>query len=472
MVTPTSRPTIDWAKEQQTMKTFSDTCVLCLFSLGVFLPTTLGAQDISYEGELELTARHFLKDGALPGQIAEGTGMIGSLTLAATGSLPFGQFATELHVSKDERSGVETFDLPKAYLTGDTGRFRWLAGNDIVFWGVAESFNPVNIVNQRSSFASAEDEDRLGQPMVMLSFDTPGLGNFSLYGLLGFRELDNAERQERLRFDAVADDNRSLFESDTSIDLAFRNSNTLSTRNGSLDYAVSVFSGRERQPVYLPGCSGRTTAVTEATCAAVNQSVKATYEALPGSTGAGIDAQVFNALDPATQAFLLAGNSVGAVPYYQDMHQIGLELVYATGPWQLKFEGAQRFTERDDYFSGVIGAEYDFGDLFGTSGNLTAAAEYIYDTRSELQPSTFLDNDIFAALQYDFNNFADTSFSISGLKDVETDSLLATISVSWRLSDKARFDMSSTRIVADDPKDPLSALNSDDFFEIGLSYFF
>ncbi len=452
------------------MLTLFKTCVL---GIGLCAPLSAQAEDLSFEGELGLTARTFFEDGALEGQIGKGTSLIGSVRLAASADLSFGQFAAELRGRKDERTGAQSWDLSKAYIAGELDQLRWLVGSDVVFWGVTESYNPVNIVNQRGSFVSNEEVERLGQPMVSMSFDTEKMGTFSFYGLLGFRELDYEDADQRLRFDIVPDGGRAMFESDNDIDFAIRNSNSINTTSGSLDYAISLFSGRDRQPVYLPGCGFKQDSVNEATCDTVNANVLEAYKGLsPDDIGDDPGAAAFDRLDPASQTFLLSGNSVGAVPYYQQMQQIGLELVYSTGDWQLKFDGAKRFTNWEDYFSGVIGAEYSFGDLFSSGGSLTGAVEYIYDDRSNLQPRTFLDNDVFVALRYDLNNVANTSLSLSGLKDIQTDSTWVNFNISTRLTDSAEIDFSTVFINADDTSDPLSGLDDDYFMEFSLTYFF
>ncbi len=446
--------------------------VLFIAGLALTVPSLGVAQNISVKGEAGLIARHFTHDGALPEQVGAGTSAIALAKLTISGDLSFGRFVTEIRASKDERTGVSHLDVTKAYVAGEIGKVRWLLGSDVVFWGVTESYNPVNIINQRGSFADVANDDRLGQPMLKLSFDTATLGTFSAMALLDFREQTYGEAPERFRLNATPDASRTIFESDNRIDLALRNTNTISLANGSLDYGISLFSGRDRSPVYLPGCSLRKETVSESTCAAVNAEVQAAYEGLKLSDGNNYIRQVFDASNTGTQNFLLAGDSVGAVPYYQDMQQIGLELAYATGDWQLKFEGAQRFTERDNYFSGVVGAEYSFGSLFGLDGSLSAAAEYIYDDRSVFQPVTFLDDDVFAALRYDFDNVADTQITLSGLYDVNTDGKLVNLKISTRLSGNARIEFSSTFIESDDLNDPLSSLDEDDFFEVNLTYFF
>ncbi|MBK1635415.1 hypothetical protein [Rhodovulum adriaticum] len=440
--------------------------------LAALLPVPLAAQGLSVEGEIGLAARSYTQNGALPGQAGSGTEMIGAMRLAVSGGLGFGDFTAELKGRTNARTGATSLDLSKAHVSGDLDGVRWLVGRDVVFWGVTESYNPVNVINQRGDFASTGEEDRLGQTMAMLSFETAGLGNFSLYGLFGFRPFDEPRRSDRLRYYVAGDDRRTLYESGEGVDFALRNTNTVDLGNGSLDYAVSLFSGRDRQPVYLPGCAFKTATVSEATCDAVNADIRASYESLSGRGNAGLLAQIFGAASPATRAFLLGGDSVGAVPYYQDMQQVGLELAYATGDWLFKFEGAQRFTARDNYFAGVIGAEYAFGDVFGSGGGLTVTAEYLYDDRSALQPPTFVEDDVFLGVRYDFNNMSGASLSVGALRDLDSRAMVTTVEASWRLAGNTRVSVSSAIIDADDPFDPLSALDRDDFLEIGLDYFF
>ena len=440
--------------------------------LAAAMTSTGNAQEITFEGEAGLVARSFLHDGRLPGQATKGTHTIAALQLSAAGELSFGKWVTELNASSDLRLGTQSFDVSKAYIEGAAGRFRYLVGSNVVHWGVAEAANPVNVINQRGSFFETDEEQRLGQPMAVLSFNTGAYGSFSFYALAGIREVDYPSSAERLRFNAVPDDSRTIFEDKDDVDFALRHTNTIGFSDSSLDYGISLFSGTDRAPVYLPGCSFRSASVSEPTCATVNSDIRSTYEALSPSGNDPLAQQVFDNASPATQGFLASGDSVGSIAYYQELHQIGLELAYTTGDWQLKFEGAQKFTERENYFSGVIGAEYSFGDAFHTGGDLRAAMEYIYDDRSIRQPQTFLDNDVFATVRYDFNDLRDTSIAMSGLYDTQTDSNLVNVNLSFRLSDSARVELSSTFIDASDPVDPLTSLDGDDFFEVGVKYFF
>ena len=54
------------------------------------------------------------------------------------------------------------------------------------FWGVTETTHRVDIINQTDAVESLDGEDKLGQPMVKLSFEE-NWGLLDFYALLGFR---------------------------------------------------------------------------------------------------------------------------------------------------------------------------------------------------------------------------------------------------------------------------------------------
>jgi len=464
------------AKLGGTMSTKTKTSVRSAI-FGAFvaaLAAPVAAQGIEFKGELSFAARHFPHDGAQPGQATSGTSLITEGRLVASSDLGFGQVEIELYGRGDNRTGSEVIDIQKAYFQTGNDFVSVLVGSDVVFWGVAESVNPTNIINQNDLFSRIEEERKLGQPMVNLNFETGVMGTVSLYGLIGFREPDFGDASTRPRFAVLPDDSRAMFDdvNNHDFDIAIRNTNTISFSSASLDYAVSYFQGTNRNPVVLPGCANRAAPVTEATCTAVNTDIRNTYESLAAGGPGALAAQVAAGATPATQAFLLGGTSVGTVPYYQDIQQVGLELAYASGDWLWKFEGIRRYASGEDFFGGVFGAEYRFNNVFGGSGDLTIAGEYAYDDRSSLQPITVFDDDVFASVRYDFNNPYGTAITLSGLRDVNTDGSVYNLEVSSRLTDSTTVNFTATHINSSSPTDPLTVLNNDDFYELKFSYFF
>ena len=55
------------------------------------------------------------------------------------------------------------------------------------FWGVTETNHRVDIINQTDFTEALDGEEKLGQPMIKVSFEE-SWGNLDIYALLGFRE--------------------------------------------------------------------------------------------------------------------------------------------------------------------------------------------------------------------------------------------------------------------------------------------
>ena len=204
------------------------------------------AQGFQFDGELNVTGRYFAEDGVLAGQPDAGVSWITDARLSARTDLSFGRAEVELYNRTDSRTGTERFDVTKAFVETN-GPVRVLFGSDVVFWGVADSYNPTNIINQQDQFSGIGKDSQIGQPMARASFDTETLGTFSFFGLIGFQEPEYWDKKTRLRFDTLPDGNQALFEGgERDFDFAFRNTNTVSLASGSLDYAISLFSGTMR----------------------------------------------------------------------------------------------------------------------------------------------------------------------------------------------------------------------------------
>ena len=75
-------------------------------------------------------------------------------------------------------------------------------------------------------------------------------------------------------------------------------------------------------------------------------------------------------------------------------------------------------------------------------------------------------------MRYDFNNAQGTSIALQGLLDTQTDGLVLGLEVASRLTDSTRVEFSSTFIDSDDPSDPLTALDNDDFHQLTFTLFF
>ena len=119
-----------------------------------------------------------------------------------------------------------------------------------VFWGVTESYKLVDVINQTDLVENVDREDKLGQPLVNLTF-VRDWGALDLYVLPGFRERTYPGREGRLRSEPLVDTNRATYESGAGsdrIDYAVRWSNSV----GDFDIGVAHFWGTSREPRLRP----------------------------------------------------------------------------------------------------------------------------------------------------------------------------------------------------------------------------
>lgn len=218
---------------------------------------------------------------------------------------------------------------------GDDWELR--SGVTRVFWGKTEFINLVDVINQQDLVDG--DDEKLGQPMINLSL-VHDWGIFDFFLLVGFRERTFPGPDGRLRTPIVVDTDNPIYSSDTSqkdIDFAVRWQRPV---NDYVEMAFSIFSGVNREPWY------------------------------------SID----------LMDFLGDMDDVRLIPNYHHMDQYGLELEYIYEGWAVKFEGVGVRSEREDYWAAVMGVEYSFYSLFDTNADMTFITEFMHDSRDDGTP--------------------------------------------------------------------------------------
>ena len=148
---------------------------LNLIVLAFLYPAVSSAQpfagwDIGHQGVIETMGRVFIDSHAHAGQSNRDLSVTMQTTLYGDGPNDNG-FAITPHIRLDKSDSLGTrIDLREAYYYkfGVVGEIDWelRMGIDQVFWGAAESTNPVNVINQTDLINDPDGESKLGQPMV------------------------------------------------------------------------------------------------------------------------------------------------------------------------------------------------------------------------------------------------------------------------------------------------------------------
>ena len=319
-------------------------------------------------------------------------------------------------------------DLHEAYALffGSLGDGQWETrlGVDRAFWGVVESNNLVDIVNQIDLVEHPDEKSKLGQPMAYFAY-AANWGTMELFGLPYHRQRTFPGYAGRLRFPWLVDDNVT-YESDQDerhVDVAARYSHTF----GLLDIGISAFQGTSREPFLAPRIGG--------------------------------------------------GGEITLAPHYEQIQQAGLDGQVTLDTWLLKLEAiyrsgmSNRLGEEEAYASFVLGGEYTFHGLLRTAADVTVLAEWCYDERG-IRATTKFDNDLFLATRLSLNDVQGTELLVSALLGTDHDSRVLTAELSGRLTDRWSVRLEAVALLELDPWDVLYETRRDSFVEVGLTYSF
>ncbi|MFN3230768.1 MAG: hypothetical protein ACE363_01270 [Alphaproteobacteria bacterium] len=321
----------------------------------------------------------------------------------------------------DQNDGRRThFDVRQLKWIGVFDNLEVRVGFDKVFWGVTESVHLVDIVNQDDGVEDVDGEDKLGQPLVSLSYVTD-FGTFTGIIMPYFRERTFPGRDGRPRAPLFVDtkqDFNATGSNNWHPDFALRYAHTFSV----IDLGVSYFDGISRDPMLLPGV---------------------------GETG-----------DPVL------------IPFYDKINQIGVDLQATVDAWLLKFEGITvNGRNQDRSWSFGAGFEYTFYQVFESDADIGILVEYLWDSRGSAAPTPF-ESDLFFGLRWEGNDEQTTRVLGGVIFDLDTGTKNVFIEASRRLGDRWRITVDARFSIDVSPTDPTFPFREDDFVQVRLARFF
>ena len=293
-----------------------------------------------------------------------------------------------------------------------------------VFWGVTESQHLVDIINQTDLIENIDTEDKLGQPMINVAW-LNDWGTLDFFVLPGFRERTFPGVDGRFRPTITIDADDALYESGAEqahVDFAARWSNTY----GGWDLGAYHFYGTSREP-----------------------------------------------------RLLLSFDDLGLelVPYYDIIHQTGMDAQYTRGSWLWKFEGIHRSGQNGTFTATTAGVEYTFFDVSESGIDVGLLAEYLWDSRGDDSRSAF-ENDLFLGTRLGFNDEQGTSVLAGAIVDLDSGGALWNLEASRRLREDWRLTVEARVFTGFDgggllpTGDPLALLRRDDYVEVQLAWYF
>ena len=236
-------------------------------------------------------------------------------------------------------------------------------GNDIVFWGVNESFHVVDIINQSNIAENLAGTKKLGQPMLALSLYEE-IGDVSIYVMPYFRERIFPGNNGRPRYAAEIEKDTVSYESskeEKKVDIAIRFSKVVD----DFDIGISHFRGNARDPELT-----------------VNQS------------------------------------TLKLDQYYPILSQTSIDIQATKESWLYKLEALTGKIESENHIKTAGGVEYTFYGINDTPQDLGIVAEYLFDDRS----SNPFNNETALAIRWNKNDINATTLLAGAYLDLRGDS--------------------------------------------------
>lgn len=355
------------------------------------------------------------------------------------------------------------FDLRQAKYQMAKGGFDLIVGIDKVYWGVMEAVHLVDVINQTDAVESSDGEEKLGQPMVRLSYESKW-GTVSAFALPFFRERAFPGEGGRLRPDFNIDESRATFESDKGkrhIDWAVRYQVYLD----DIEIGVSHFQGTAREPIFTPVIYRNGQEFTSLSCP-------------PTSFRLGL-----NLAKVVDDCRILVGQLLGLplgdigdihvelAPHYPLMKQTSIDFNAVLGSWLLKAEALNRFQRSDRYIQATFGFEYSFYGIFSGQSDLGLIVEYVWDERGVEGRSPF-QNDLFVGARWALNDVSSTSVLAGSVIDLGSGAMLVTFEAERRLGSAFKVSAELRSFVNIPDSDPIATLSDDSFVQVRLSWYF
>lgn len=346
-------------------------------------------------GFLESRGRYFIKDQTSGDNRKDGQ-WIQELELeidfVLSDSLT-GYFRPRFLIDAIDDDLVRTEPL-EAYVTwtSASGTFDVRAGQLIENWGIADTFNPVDVLNRRDFGEDPLDPARLGELGARARWKLPGgetVGEpiLSFYALPVHRTTNFPTRRNRFSFATPPNNLREdLADRPNGFDrwfLALRGQATLTTSPANADVQLVAARGPDRFPLFTQAIA----------------------------TGGGTD------FVPNYYGMWTLGGGLRAVPNHEDLaaYTLKAEVVYRV-PY--RFDD-QTVALPDEYLQYAIGFDRVIPNVFSDKDQITATLEWVGETGANDPTAVFrpFDDDLVLRALWEANDFARTSVELRGFAD-------------------------------------------------------
>ena len=316
------------------------------------------------------------------------------------------------------------FNFKENYLIYLQGNSEVKLGIAEIFWGVTESKNLVDIINVYDG-TDGDQKAKLGQSMLSYSTYSERLGIFDFYYLPFFSKKPQIGESGRLRLSKPIE-NYGFVYSGGAGDKVPSWAVKWEKNIGMSDFSIQAFRGNSRENSTIP---------------------------------------------------LIEGATLKYFAGYERISQIGTYLQTISGSYIFKVEAIRRHGKknanniRENYYSFTLGTEYLINRLFEKVWDLSLFIEYSNDNRSN-DSTDIMQNDIFMAGQFLFNDVSGTELLIGSTFDMDGGGNTSNVELSSRITEDIRVTGTYQLYWSTNNKDPLYDFRRDNYFGVkAIKYF-
>tara|TARA_B100000674_G_scaffold246948_1_gene203535 strand:- start:182 stop:1333 length:1152 start_codon:yes stop_codon:yes gene_type:complete len=360
-------------------------------------------------GSLEITGSYFPKSlGA-----SFDTNITAEAKVIGYNELDDFQLEYEIIIRKSlNDNGKDIVEPRQLFLSKTFGDIDVYLGYRHAFWGVAESKNLVDLINQQDLAAGISSDNKLGAPSISIETYL-GSGELQYWYIPRFRERTFNDVNAHPGFGMfVSPAQYANVKGSKASDQALRYANSI----GDIDYALSIFDGTAREPLFI-----------------VQELEQPTI-----------------------------------VPYYERTRSVGLELQYTGESILYKVEGLTGIQSEKDFDAVVLGAEKTVYTIFETQWDMGVLFEYQYDDRAQ----ALIDRMIVSGVRLTANDEFDTNFLILYTVDDAFSQSLLGLEASRRLRNGMTLDINYLLYQSDQQNLPFHSLVDDSELSLTLGYYF
>jgi hypothetical protein len=386
---------------------------LAIMAMFAGLFATAAAGEFTLSGSVSGELRYFTQKPAFPSQ--QSRRLYPSLSFEPRLAYDWNEGNDSIIVTPflrldNNNIGRSHADLREAYWLHRGDGWSLTTGINKVYWGVAETNQLVDIINQDDALEEIYGDEKLGQPMINLSLFR-NFGTIDLFVMPLFREFEFLSNRARLSLPVPINDVEfSSSRGRNNIDYALRWSQSF----GNWDLALSHFKGTSREP-------------------------------------------------------RLVRNPTSITPFYDEIDQSGLELQYTSGNWLWKLETISRTGQGPQFWAAVGGFEWTMTGVLGSGADLGLLMEYNYDKRDPLlAPISIYDDDLFLGARLALNDIDNSSLLVGALLDQNTDATALTLEASRRLGEDWVLGLEAGFFANATPPDPIAFVNNDDYLSFTM----